>query len=230
VEPPGPFPAQDRFAFEYQEWRTRTSSDGKAGTDGAGVGSFEWSRYSPASAEDRARASGLLVEWLQGREVDGPPGNEHRSRALEVGAFYLMGQVLGPRLDPEGGFRGYRLRTDFGAGMRVVSTGEEKQQPNDPYGDDSSSAGALEFAVLFRLQYSPVEGIVLLARGDLGAMPLLVVNEATAQAVLGLRLEPIRGLGLEGGWRFLGSSSEDLFGGGPRVSFSGPWIGLRLEF
>jgi hypothetical protein len=218
---------RDLYSAGVRGWRNLGSSDGPAGSNRAAAARFEWTRMEPDAGRKDLPVHGVLVEAVVGTEESG--NRETLTRALEAGVWWTTGTIRGARGDPDGALDGYRSRSDAYLGFRIVRVRERDEDRDSLLHDDRDGYSLPEFSVGLRQEFSPCRGVLFFARGDVGVLPLIVVNSFSYHYLVGLRLEPVRGVGVELGWEGLGSAGGRLFSS---VSFrwDGPWIGLGIEF
>jgi len=219
--------SRDRYSAGLWAWRVHGTSDGPAGGNEAFGARFEWSRFEPRAGEDELPVSGVLVELLRGREESEDRRNV--TRAVEGSVWWTSGRIQGAQMDPSGELAGFTTRVDRLLGFRVVHVHEEDGDRTSFLDSDRTAYTLPEFTLGGRLEWSPIRRAVLFGRAEAGLFPLLVVNSFSFEWVLGVRLEPFRGLELEAGWRGLGSAGGALF---DSVGFvwRGPYAGVVITF
>jgi hypothetical protein len=192
---------------------------------------FEWREIAPGRDGGAPSTEGLLVECFQGGTLAEDFPEDLATRCRVLAAWYTTGRVHGPREDARGEYAGCDFRYDGIFGARYIGLEEEDDDTTASFlSDEVDRANAVELALGIRAEWSPARGVVLFGRVDAGLMPLLVVNEASGHALAGVRLEPVRGVGVEAGWRLVWASTADVFRSSVSLSWNGPWAGLVFTF
>lgn len=214
---------RDSYSVSLWAWRPNDDSGGPAGGNEAGGATFEWSRFEPSEGSGRIPVHGLLVEVLGGRTES--RDREEVTHAAEAAVWWTSGGVTGARGDPAGGLRDWRFRSDFLLGFRLVRARERDDDVGTLFDADRDRITAPEFSIGLRLESSPARGFSIFGRVDLG----LFFTAASFEWVVGVRVQPIRALALEGGWRGLATAGGGIFDS-MTYSWRGPWAGVVVSF
>ena len=235
---------QDLFTFAGGNWHARMESSGEPspakGRTGLWAGRFEWTRVTPEPEEDRAKVTSLLLEYVEGTGsaedsvVFDDEAYPRRTTAFSRQAWVLvaMGHIREPRAGPSGELEGFGYRGELLLGARLSSI-EVREADGSGYGKERDLFNSPEFCIGGRFEGALHERVRLFARADAGILPLLLYNSGTVHLLGGIRLEPVRHVGIEVGWRYLASSANRLSflsADSARVLWTGPWLGVEIRF